>query len=524
MEVFRILGEESADGGAGRPSRFQRRAVKNAGLPLALVVALVLVLLVVANGAGALTHVGSTSSTTASEFPSQPLSSAQVGEVSSNAPASGCSYAISLNGTTPVARNNSRAETVDSAGTDLGAFLNSLLASHETFCFAAGDYTVRSEIQIKHLEGVTLDLYPGAVMNASSENRLLLVYASPGTVIRGGEWIGPGRGNASGLLRIQYGSNNTVVEGADVTNAGFDGVLIYDNVRPNFNVSILDNTLHDNNRYGVQEFSNASTGITGTVISGNVILNNRVGGIYTNGPSGVTITRNVVGNTVGDGPGEIGIGVTNGQNDTVTLNQVSHMAWFGIQAYYNNYTVITDNISTFNAGSEDQSGITNDHSSYSTIVGNVVESNGKYGIYVERSWNVTVSGNIANSNYGYGIALYHGSLPAMGRSAIVGNFCSLNSLGGIILNSAIDDVISLNQCDNNSGAGVLLYNDQGQVGSTGNLIADNWLCNVGGSAQTQVFGVREANDSDNNTLISNVMLNNTEAATSLLGPGLTASP
>lgn len=313
------------------------------------------------------------------------------------------------------------------------------------------------------------------------------------------------------------------MERVDVSKAGVNGILIYDNSRPSFNVSILDNSVHDNGRYGIQEFSNASTPMMGTVISGNVALDNAVGGVYTNEIAGVTISKNFVANTVGDGPGEIGIGVTNGHNDTVTLNQVNHMGWFGIQAYYNNYTVISDNISTFNAGSEDQSGITNDHSSYDTIAGNVVESNGRYGVYVERSWNVTVSGNIANANSGYGISFYHGSLPAMGRSTILGNTCSFNGLGGIILNSAIDNVISMNDCYNNSGDGILLYNDPGQAGSTGNLISGNWLGNEGSFAQTQTFGVGEGNDSYNNTFASNVMVNNTVAAQLLLGPDSVAA-
>jgi parallel beta-helix repeat protein len=261
-----------------------------------------------------------------------------------------------------------------------------------------------------------------------------------------------------------------------------------------------------------------------TVISGNVAVNNEVGSIYTNGAAGVTVTHNVVRNTIGNGPGKIGIGVTNGHNDTVTQNQVDHMAWFGIQAYCNNYTVISDNISTFNAGGWDESGITDDHSSFSTITGNVVESNGKFGVYVERSWNVTVSGNLANGNLGYGIGFYHGSLPTMGRGLIVGNFCSSNSLGGMILNSAINNVISMNRCGNNSGDGILLYNDPGQEGSTGNVISNNWLGNERNSPPTHMFGVREANDANHNVLTANVFVDNTVAAVSVLGPNTTVSP
>lgn len=485
-----------------------------------LVTAIVLVLLIVAAGAGAFSHVSSTSSTSATSIGQ--TQSALAGGGSSDGPEAGCNYTVSLDGVTPVALASSGSEIRASTGTDAGSFVTSLLASHETICLAAGEYAMSSTIGIRGMKGVTLSLDPGAVVRTSSNRSLLLVHGSPGTVVKGGEWIGPGYGNQS-AIRIVSGSNDTVVEGADVSKAGYNGILIYDNLGPSFNVSILGDSLHDNGRYGVQEYTNTSTPMVGNVISGNVALDNTLGGIYTNGIAGVTIIRNVVANTVGDGPGEIGIGVTNGHNDTVTLNQVSHMGWFGIQAYYNNYTVISDNISTANAGTEDQSGITNDHSSFDTIAGNVVESNGRYGVYVEKSWNVTVSGNIANSNGGYGISFYHGSSPATGRSAILGNTCSFNGLGGIILNSAIDNVISMNQCYNNSGDGILLYNDPGQLGSTGNLISYNWLGNEANSAQTQNFGVSEGNDSDNNTLVSNVMINNAVAAASLIGTD-SASP
>jgi parallel beta-helix repeat protein len=492
-------------------------------LSLLLVTASLLVLLVLTSSAGALTRINSTSSTTTLASSSQPLPPSQAGEGGSNGPDAGCNSTISLDGTALVARGVSGSETGESAGTDLGAFLNTLLASHETFCLEAGSYTVSTAIHINHLQGVTLNLDSGAVMKASSRSRVLDVDGSPGTVVRGGEWIGLGAGQAS-VIRIEHGSNNTVVEHADISEGGWDGILIYQTNGPSFNVSILDNFLHDNGRYGAQEYSDGSVGMWRTIISGNFALNNKVGGIYTNGAADVTIIQNVVRNTAGNGPGEIGIGVTNGYNDTVTQNQVDHMAWFGIQAYYNNYTVISDNISTFNAGGWDQSGITNDHSSYSTIVGNVVESNGRFGIYVERSWGVTVKGNLANENYGYGIGFYHGTLPTMGRGVIFGNICSSNSAGGIILSSAINNVISMNQCNDNSGDGILLYNDPGQLGSTGNLISTNWLGNLGNLPPTQMFGIREANDANNNTLTSNMMVGNTEAAISILGPDTTVSP
>jgi len=432
-------------------------------------------------------------------------------------PQPGCNYTVYESGTTPMAVKASGAAVLGS-GVDAAAFISTLLASHETICVSSGDYTVSSEIQVDHLQGVTLNLDQGAVMNASASSRqfiqqyvrgsLLLVNASTRTVVNGGDWIGPGRGRAT-VIRIQDGSNDTVVKGAVVSGAGWDGIIVYDTYGASYNVSILDNLLQDNGRYGFQEYSNSSVMEMGTVVAGNYAIDNVVGGIYTNGVAGVSIRDNLVENTVGDGPGMIGIGVTNGYNESVVGNKVSHMRWFGIQAFYNNYTTIANNTSMFNSGGEDQSGITNDHSSFDTITGNVVKSNQGYGIYVERSWNVTIGGNTADGNHEYGIELNHGTIPEMGRADIVNNECSFNEDGGIILNSVVDSTISANTCDDNPGGGILLYNDPGQVGSTGNLVSGNWASNLGTLPLTQTYGIREFGSSDENTIVSNVTLNDT---------------
>jgi len=426
-----------------------------------------------------------------------------------------CNYTISQQGSSLLAVGSGASLVRTSTSTDIAGFLNGLLAAHETLCISSGTYVESSEIQISHLTSVTLRLAPDAVIRAPAGNRILLVYSSPNTIITGGQWIGSGTGEASGL-RILDGSNGTTIKNVDVSNAGKDGILIYNFIRPNINVSIQNCFLHNNGRYGIQSYSKTPAGMS-ALISDNLVVDNQVGGIYTNGAAGVNITRNTVRNTAGNAPGEIGIGVTNAANDTVTFNQVDHMAWFGIQAFYNNHTLIANNTSTFNAGGWDQSGITNDHSSFSTISGNTVESNGKFGVYVERSWGVAVTGNLANWNHAYGIGFHHGDLPTTGRGVISGNICSFNSLGGIVLNSAVENRISMNQCNNNSGEGILLYNDPGQAGSTGNVISGNVLGNEPGSPRTQMFGVREGNSSSNNTLISNVMSGNLIAATSLLG-------
>ena len=151
------------------------------------------------------------------------------------------------------------------------------------------------------------------------------------------------------------------------------------------------------------------------------------------------------------------------------------MFWYGIQVFYNNYTSVTNNYSSFNAGGSDQSGITNDHSFYDNISNNTVLSNGQAGVHVERSWFVSVIGNTANGNGRFGIEFYHGDMPTTSNGTIEGNSCSYNGQAGIILNSGVDSLISGNSCLDNSGSGVLLYNDQGQAGSSGNTVAHNVL-------------------------------------------------
>ena len=493
-----------------------KSAVTRAGLLDALAAAAAVVLLAVSGGAGAITRPAASSTSRQTSQPGSALESFPT------TPEAGCNYTISERGASLVAVGGDGTVKRSTDNPNAAAFVNSMLASHEKICVSPGVYTLESEIQISRLQGVTLSLGAGTVMNGSSDYRLLLVFGSPGTVIDGGVWIGQGSGVGAGI-RVLYGSNNTVVENTDVSRAGYDGIFDYEYLAPSFNVSIIDNRLHDNGRYGIQVFAKSPGPTTDTLVSGNVVLDNGVGGIYTNGVAGVTVSDNIVRNTVGNGPGDIGIGVTNASYDSVTRNQVDHMAWFGIQAFFNNHTTISDNISTSNQGAFDQSGITNDHSSFSTITGNVVESNGKFGIYVERSWNVTVEGNLASDNLEYGIGFYHGSIPVMGEGTIADNTCGSNSLGGIVLNSAVNNSISMNRCADNGGDGILLYNDPGQAGCTGNVVSDNWLGNDAGS-QAQRYGIVEANEANRNVLVANALVNNTVAAVTVVGPNTTFSP
>ncbi len=433
-----------------------------------------------------------------------------------------CTFTISLRGTTPTARSASgQANLTGTPGEDVGAFVNGLLGSQETLCFDPGDYVLATEILVSNDNNVTLWLLPGASMTTSAPIRLLHIIGSPSTLVHGGNWTGPGIGTLPDI-EVDQGSNDTTIEGAEVTHAGYDGILIDHDTKPNPHVSVLNNSLDDNGHFGVQDYQSSLAGPRWTVISGNRVEDNAVGGIYTDRAADVTIEANEVWNTA-SGEGSIGIGVEFGYNDTITQNSVSHMQSFGIQAYFNNDTTVSNNYSGFNSGTSDQSGITNDHSFYDTISGNTLVSNGRDGIHLERSSYVTVSGNTAEDNGQYGIEIYHGAMPSVQHEVISGNTCSSNAAGGIILNSAADSAVTGNWCIDNSGPGILLYNDPGQIGSTQNVVRNNWSGDDTSSGMRQTYGIREENQANDNEISSNVVCNNTVADISIVGRSTTTA-
>jgi len=434
-----------------------------------------------------------------------------------------CTYNISLlQHTTPTARSASgQANLTGTPGEDVGAFVNGLLGPQETLCFDPGNYVLTTEILVSNVSNVILWLLPGVIMSTSAPIRLLHIIGSPNTRVHGGNWTGPGIGTLPDI-EVDQGSSNTTIEGAEASRAGYDGILIDHDTKPNLRVSVLNDSLDDNGRFGVQDYQSTLAAPRWTLISGNRVEDNAVGGIYTNRAADVTISANEVWNTVA-GTGAIGIGAEFGYNDTITQNSVSHMSSFGIQVYFNNDTTVSNNYSGFNSGASDQSGITNDHGFYDTISGNNLVSNGRDGVHVERSSYVTVRGNTAEDNGQYGIEVYHGTMPSVQREVISGNACSFNVAGGIILNSATDSAITGNGCIDNSGPGILLYNDPGQIGSTRNLVSNNWSGDERLSGMTQTYGIKEENQADQNEITSNVVCNNTVADIAVVGPSTTTS-
>jgi len=436
-----------------------------------------------------------------------------------------CTYQVSANADSVSAWSAARQATVLSDSGDLGALVSSLPQTNQVLCFAPGSYTVDSTLKVFGQSNVSLLFSPGAVMTAGSPLRMLEIAWSTGVVVDGGRWIGGGSGNFSNI-QVDPGTNHITVEGIDSSNAGRDGIIIRNDTTPALQVSVLDNYVHNNHRFGIQDIENTTSQSLNVLISGNLAEDNSRGGIYTNGAGGVHIVGNTVRNTVGTKPGVIGIGVTNGANDTVVGNHVSNMSEYGIQVFYNNNTLVENNYSGFNAGYSDQSGITNDHSSYDTIVNNTVVSNGLSGVHVERSWYVTVSGNNATANGRFGIEFYHGSIATDAHETVVANVCSRNAQAGIIFNSGVDSLIASNKCLDNSGPGIYLYNDPGQAGSSGNIIANNTLGDDRGSpsARTQTYGIEAVNAADGNILQGNSLFNNTVSAISVSGVSNVVEP
>jgi parallel beta-helix repeat protein len=431
-----------------------------------------------------------------------------------------CDYSIRIAENLLVAESRSTGlAKAPGAGEDLGSYFSGLISSNKTYCVSAGAYQLRHTIRVINQTNTTLYFAPGARIASNDTIRLLQIIGSSGIRVLGGAWVGPGRGNLAGI-EVDQGSNDISVKGTDVSFAGRDGIFVRNDTSPNLRISITNNFVHQNGRYGIQDYEKIKFDALNILISGNTAVDNSAGGIYTNGVGGAEITSNTVRNTVGTTPGRIGIGVTNGENGTVKGNRVDHMFWYGIQVFYNNYTSVANNYSAFNAGGSDQSGITNDHSFYDSITNNTVVSNGQAGIHVERSWFVSVRGNIANANGRFGIEFYHGDMPVTSKGEIVGNQCSFNGQAGIILNSGVDTMISGNGCLDNSGSGIFLYNDQGQVGSSGNTVTHNLLGDdrAQPSGRTQAYGVREANQADRNMIVSNVLFNNSVESIHTVGP------
>ncbi len=428
-----------------------------------------------------------------------------------------CTYEIFLQGDVPAARSGAgQSVKVAAGGQDLGSFVDGLVSSNESLCFDAGSYTLATGIRVVGLSNVSIWSSQNTTISALRPLRLLQIVNSTGVAVVGGRWVGPGLGTFADL-EIDKGSNHVTIEGVDASRAGHDGILIRNDTLPNLRVSILNNYLHNNGRYGFQDFETAPTDGLEILVSGNRAEDNVDGGIYTNGVGGAKIVGNSVRNTAGNLPGLIGIGVTNGGNDAVTGNRVDHMFWYGIQVFYNNHTLVANNYAGFNAGDSDQSGITNDHSFYDEIVNNTVESNGLSGVHVERSWYVNVTSNVATGNGRFGIEFYHGDMPATAHGDVSGNVCSHNGQAGIILNSGLDFDIFGNACFDNGGSGILLYNDQGQLGSSGNRIAGNRIGNDGNATRAQSYGVREMNQADDNIISSNILVQNAVADISLVG-------
>jgi hypothetical protein len=80
-------------------------------------------------------------------------------------------------------------------------------------------------------------------------------------------------------------------------------------------------------------------------------------------------------------------------------------------------------------------------------------------------------------------------------------------------------LISSNHCLDNKGPGVFLYNDDGQVGSSGNIIANNTLGDdrASPSARTQSYGVVTVGGAEGNIIDGNNMFNNTLSSIGVAG-------
>ena len=263
-------------------------------------------------------------------------------------------------------------------------------------------------------------------------------------------------------IRLYSSSNNTLTGNIVSNNRG--GGIYLDSSSNN---TLTNNTVSSNNGDGIfMGYSSNHNTLTDNIVSGiyldsssnNTLTGNIVSGIRLYSSSNNTLTDNTVSSNSRNG---IDLRYSSNHN-MLTNNTVNSNKWTGIfLGYSSNHNMLTNNA----VNSNDDGGIFLGYSSNNTLTDNTVSSNNRYdGIRLYSSSNNLLTNNTVSSNTQSGIDLHYSS----NHNTLTGNTVNSNSKCGIALYNADNNDIICNWVQSNAGCGFYIHD-----GSTGNNISYN---------------------------------------------------
>jgi parallel beta-helix repeat protein len=362
----------------------------------------------------------------------------------------------------------------------------------------SGLYSVNKTWTMPNVNNVTINFERNAVLVAANNLNSPVIYAVgvnncviSGITIDGNAanqaYNAGGRYIPEDGIVIDIGSSNNLVTGANITNCGLYGFIVYgSNEIPSINNGIINSVVTfcgancitfclDINGYAKnnQVAYCADVGITtwgvGTVISDNHVYetngtlgyNNASFGIAVEGGSNITITRNIVQNC--------GVGIDIGRNNcTVSNNTVLDSGNVGIW-FLGNYNIVENNI----------------------VIGvaNIVENNPSP---VVQSYDLC------------GIYMYSATF-----CQINGNNVSRCTNDGIVINgNSNNNSISLNRFFDNNFGGASYGNGIAVYGNSNRISQNQCFDDRAIGSRTQQRGITIASGASNNVLIGNNVYNN----------------
>lgn len=219
----------------------------------------------------------------------------------------------------------------------------------------------------------------------------------------------------------------------------------------NSNFTISNNTITQNNNYGISLYSSSPT------ISSNTIMQNDIGVYYSGGSAG-TITNNTIMQNDYEG-----IFCSAGPSLTISNNTITENGT-GV-ACHNSSPTISEN-----AIHSNQSGISLSNSSSPVVSKNAIHWNDHEGIWTGDS-HPTISDNEITRNGYDGIYLYGNSSPPV----ISGNEIIRNGFNGILVGwSSSPLIIEYNTITENSSDGIDFSSEVASSTVRWNIITDNW--------------------------------------------------